>query len=610
MEEQEKILNNLNLSGIGDQEVINLYSGVLDEISQIQIADRELTVLQERFRKAVQRQIGTTVLVAAAQMATMQVDGMVRTGVNSWLDYRDLNWAREFDAWKVDKARMTAVVDKSSKFLDTFWKMIKQKNIPDRWLVRGNDLDELEDAFREADLDKRLRILKRMEPYMECYPPYWYLLSRTQQGLGQLDEAARTIDRLADLAHGHFRRDDMLAAALANKAVIMVHLRYPGAAATAQEALRYSPTVWEANLMCAQVLEQAGQIEAAEDAVLRNLDVDLEHSRSVVALFGLYYRQERWNELAAAMAADSLLEGVPVITLAQCAARLGPERAPPAVLQRIRESLRVAIEPRFGADDLLVICGPEWQAEQADVRVDLSGGLRPITAPQRTVHASGETVLRFRGAVEGGSRLYRTAPNLAGTTVVFDFQPRQPVGTQAEPLPPLVVLLGPPLPRDISASPAAPWWPAASPVEVRFGSTQLPLIDGLSSGAGVIAGGAIPPTGPDRTPVTGLPSAGVNPARPSLDVFPEVEGSPAPEGTAEQRQPVAGRPRVTILGVRANEPAGTGPAAPADNQGPPVGPPASPPPVPKSLPAEVPRESAPDAGAEAVPAPPAEGSGS
>src|SRR5262249_18711450 len=40
-EEQEKILNHLNLNGVADEEVLKLYSGVLDEISQIQIADRE-----------------------------------------------------------------------------------------------------------------------------------------------------------------------------------------------------------------------------------------------------------------------------------------------------------------------------------------------------------------------------------------------------------------------------------------------------------------------------------------------------------------------------------------------------------------------------------------
>ncbi|MFP6769334.1 MAG: hypothetical protein VB859_14260, partial [Planctomycetaceae bacterium] len=45
LEEQGKILNNLNLSGIADQEIIKLYSAVLDEIHQVEIAEKERVAL-------------------------------------------------------------------------------------------------------------------------------------------------------------------------------------------------------------------------------------------------------------------------------------------------------------------------------------------------------------------------------------------------------------------------------------------------------------------------------------------------------------------------------------------------------------------------------------
>ena len=218
IEEQDKILNNLNLNGIGDEEVIKLYSAVLDEISKVQIADREVTAMHERYRKTLLRQAGASAFAVGTHMALGSVDGAVRSGVNSWLDYRDLQWSREFDVWKVDKERMLAVVEKSSHFLDTFWKLSQKKNIPDRWLVRGDDLDALEEAVREPDPEKRLRILRRMEPFMECYPPYWYYVARASQARGDFDVAAATYDRVADLAHGHFRKDDMLTASLANRA--------------------------------------------------------------------------------------------------------------------------------------------------------------------------------------------------------------------------------------------------------------------------------------------------------------------------------------------------------------------------------------------------------
>ena len=380
LEEQAKILNNLNLDGIADEAVIKLYTSVLDEISEIEIAERETQVLQDKFKKALHREIGGTALAMAAQMATLSFERAVYTGVNSWLDYRDMNWTREFDTWKVEKTRITAVVDKSSKFLDTFWKLTQSRNIPDRWLVRGNDLDDLTAAILEPDLQKRLRILKRMEPFMECYPPYWYYLARTQQGLGDLVAASDTYNNLANLGHGHFRRDDMMASSLANLAVIQTFLKQPHADKTARQALAHSPDVWQANLMSAQVLEQHGQLKDAEDAILRNIDVDLETTRSTVALVGMYYRQHQSEKLAQTLANDGMLASLPILSLMQAAAELARTHpVPPATIQRLRTSLRVAIEPKFGNDDLIIACDPVWQSELATVSIVLPGSVSAST---------------------------------------------------------------------------------------------------------------------------------------------------------------------------------------------------------------------------------------
>src|SRR5690606_8513852 len=103
----------------------------------------------------------------ATEVATQQYVAAVRTGAHSWWDYRTLGWHRDLDVWKVERERMIAVVDKSSLFLDTFWKLTRKHPIPDRWLVRSDDLDRLEEALREPDLEVRLRVLRRMEPFME-----------------------------------------------------------------------------------------------------------------------------------------------------------------------------------------------------------------------------------------------------------------------------------------------------------------------------------------------------------------------------------------------------------------------------------------------------------
>jgi hypothetical protein len=541
LEEQEKILNNLNLDGIADEAVIKLYTSVLDEIAQIEIAEQETNVLQDKFKKTLHRKLGGTALAVAAQMATLSFERAVFTGVNSWLDYRDMDWTREFDTWKVEKNRINAVVDKSSKFLDTFWKLTQSRNIPDRWLVRGNDLDDLTEAIQETDLKKRLRILKRMEPFMECYPPYGYYLARTQQGLGNFSAASETYNNLANLGHGYFRRDDMMAASLANLAVIQTFLNQPGADKSARQALAHSPDVWQANLMAAQVLEKHGELKDAEDAILRNIDVDLETTRSTVALVGMYYRQHQSEKLAQILANEDTLAALPILSLMQAAAELARTHpVPPATIQRLRTSLRVSVEPKFGDDDLIIACDPVWQSELAQVVVVFPSAQQPPKAIRHSsleTHPSGETVIRFSGVVDGGNPLRPSAPQLAGTTLLFEFPPGP---TQVAPL---VVVLGEPVRKPASASQAAaPWWTAASPSGIRYGNTRLDLLNPY-------------PTQTVARAESNNPAPANSSAEPSAEKLASQTRSETGDSQDAPTQSASTRraPRITIIGVHVRE---------------------------------------------------------
>jgi len=538
LEEKEKILNNLNLNGIANEEVVKLYTSVLQEMSQIEVAEQEQKVFQDKYRKSLARSVGSSLFILSAQLATASMEGMVRTGVNSWLDYRDLSWTRELDQWKVEKSRIQSVVEKSSRFLDTFWKLAQENDIPDRWLIRGTDLDQLMAATQEKDLQKRLRILTRMKPYMECYPPYWYYLARTQQGLGQLIEAVDTYQELDNVADGHFRRDDMLAASLANLAMIRSHLGRRGAEDAARNALARSAVVWEANLMCAQVLEKHGHVAEAEDAILRNLDVDLERPNSTVALVGLFFRQDDRIRLCETLSDPEMLEAVPVLSLVQCLQKLGPRQTPPAVVQRIRHSLRVAVEPRFGRDDLLIACASSWQPQLARVRA-VTGDRSVLSKPERSLHPSGEQMLRFRRAIDGSSR--QTATALHGTVLEFIYP--DPTGGSRPPT--IQVRLGTPVGQSGSRA-AAPWWTAASPADISMSGVRISLLDPIQ-------------TAPRSQALAGEPfSAPVRPD-PQTSVPTEIRSVPTassdlaqtPGNSLRQTRPGDGaRPRIRILGVR------------------------------------------------------------
>ena len=373
VQEQEKILNNLNLSGIEDPEVIRLYTSVLDEIGSIEIADRERVILKDQYRRTVAQKVTWNVLAFGSQIATAQVGNAIKTGADSWWDYRRTTLDRDRDLLKVDREEMTGVVRKSSEFLDTFWKLTQSKEIPDRWLVRGTDLDRLERARSEQNPEVRLRVLRRMQPFMEAYPPYWYYLARTYQALGQWASASETYRKLAELGGGHFRRDEMLATGLANRAAIEDYLGSDTAVAIAEEAMHYSTDVWEANLLCARVLERNHQIDAAEDAILCNLDIGLETQNSRVFQLALYYHSDQRGKLAKVLDDRQIVAELPMSALIRCAALLGEDDTPDHVTQLVAQSIQGQARMTFGADDFMLTVAPSWQLDIAEMKLISNG---------------------------------------------------------------------------------------------------------------------------------------------------------------------------------------------------------------------------------------------
>ncbi|QDV15851.1 hypothetical protein Pan153_04700 [Gimesia panareensis] len=413
-EEREKILNNLNLNGIGDEKVIKLYSSVLDEIGQVEIAEQEREYFKNKHNYQARQKVAINALALTTDVLTLQFGSAIRTGASSWWDYRNVQAQKDLDLWKVDKKRMEAVISKSTLFLDTFWKLAQEKNIPDEWLIRDVDLESLDEAMQEQNPRVRLRILKRMERFMSHYPPYWYYVARTQQAQGQLFAASHTYTELAGLGEGYFRRDDMLASGTANLASIRDYLGQPGAAQMAKKSQTYSSEVWEANLLCSQILQKYQQTEEAEEAILRNLDVDLETRQSSVALLSLYYKTNNKQKMMAQLNQSKIVKSVPVPTLIQCAMFLGADKMPPVATAQIESSLYVYPQLHFGADDIVIASTGNWHLHlsQAELLMANKTYSRPrLASGQNEVHARFERVAEF-GNPFANSGLANAQPKL------------------------------------------------------------------------------------------------------------------------------------------------------------------------------------------------------
>ncbi len=369
LEEQQRILNNLDLNQIQDPEVITLYRAILDEIGQVEISERERVVIAEQSRRGQQRKLGTDFFVIGAQAATGQFGSVIQTGANSWWDHRSSQIKRDSDLWQVEKTQFTTLMSRSSTFLDSFWKLSRKNDIPDRWLLRDQDLDLLADTLAEPDSERRLRMLARLERFMECYPPYWYYVARTQQQLGQTDAAAKTFQKLAEIGQGHFRQDDMLASSMANLSLIQESLKDPEAPRTAARAFEFSTRNWEANLVCAWVLGRHEAYRDAEDLILCNMDEELETEQSSVALVSLYFHSEDKPRLTRLLQDDAVVKRIPIPGLLLCARLLGPDELPRNAATYLASTLTAVPRTSGHMNAISVAALQNWKLNDAEASI-------------------------------------------------------------------------------------------------------------------------------------------------------------------------------------------------------------------------------------------------
>jgi hypothetical protein len=369
LEEQQRILNNLDLNQIDDPEVITLYRSILDEIGQVEISDRERVVIGEQFSRNSQRKLGTDFFVIGAQAATGQIGSVIQTGANSWWDYRSTQIKRDSDLWQVEKTQFSTLMTRSSTFLDSFWKLSRKNEIPDRWLLRDQDLDQLSDTLDEQDPERRLRMLARLERFMECYPPYWYYLARTQQQLGKTDDAVRTFQRLSEIGRGHFRQDDMLASSMANMALIQESQKDPEAPRTAARAFDYSTRNWEANLVCAWVLGRHSEFRDAEDLILCNMDDHLETEQSTVALVSLYFHSADKPKLKQLLEDTAVVKRIPIPGLLLCARLLGPQDLPSGAETYLASTLTAVPRSSGRMNTISVAAARGWKLNDAEASI-------------------------------------------------------------------------------------------------------------------------------------------------------------------------------------------------------------------------------------------------
>jgi hypothetical protein len=158
--------------------------------------------------------------------------------------------------------------------------------------------------------------------------------------------------------------------------------------------------------MCARVLGRNGRVAEAEDAVLRNLDVNLEREQSVAALLSLYTLQGNTAKLRARLTNPALVRSVSMPMLIRAAAVLGPRRLPEAIMAHWASSLTAHYELNYGPDDFVLVTTPLWNLQTSE----MSLVVRDESFRQSTIAMTpGQSEVRFARIGEIGHPLYASS---------------------------------------------------------------------------------------------------------------------------------------------------------------------------------------------------------
>ena len=242
------------------------------------------------------------------------------------------------------------------------------------------------------------------------------------------------------------------------------------------------------------MLGKNGRMAEAEDAVLRNLDVDLERVQSTAALLSLYARQGKIAQLRARLANPAIVRTLPMPLVIRAAAVLGPRRTPEAVVARMGLIRGGPLRAQLRAGRLRAGDDPLWGLQASE----MSLVVRDESYRQSTIALTpGQSEVRFPRIGEVGHPLYATSSPPSALLIVkfpdtplvrlrLDSRPETGLAAQARASFPMVDLL-------TSAS-AKSRQQKLSLVSIRIGETEFPVEARLTGETTIPSDAEVDPT--------------------------------------------------------------------------------------------------------------------
>jgi len=228
-EEYNEIINNINLTKIKDEEIIDLLKSLMDTISHFKLNEGDKELLYAEY----ENQISNAFYSSFSSVATIPVSGnpyviaattLVNVG-SAYANYRNNMelYKRQLkkSTWELDKKVINTINDVRKDFISSYWLLMKRYNIPDKWRITEKQMDQFITILKDSNSERKYRNLRRLEDDFEAYPPFWYYLGQAAQDLKDYKYALKAYDKLDSSQKGFFREDNIYASALMNQVSLL-----------------------------------------------------------------------------------------------------------------------------------------------------------------------------------------------------------------------------------------------------------------------------------------------------------------------------------------------------------------------------------------------------
>ena len=424
-EEYTNIINSINLKNIPEQKIIDIIKQLMDTMTSFRLSEMEKEKLFREYEKVQQKAVmdifvslggavpGSLSLVALANpvSAGLGVLAAGRSVYSTYSDYQRLTTTSkerlDEHSWNMTKDAIHAINELNKSFLETYWSILRESDIPDKWRITSTQIDALLESAKEPAPAVRHRVLVRLEKECGFIPSYWYYRADAAHSAFQKGEKGDfaadisfCLERYASFA-GFLRKDPLRAS------ILMFHLA--SAQVSPEDAGKYLAEIVEPfpmdaskRLFAALTCLKYGFYDKAVEHLQANIDLRQFEVASRTLLAEVYKEQQ--NTDAQRVLLQKLLKDESASNQ-ELLFHLGKASEDEQFLKRMLpevSGITLHVESSlYGQDDLLLSLPTRWLlVENAANLTSLRIGEQKITPTRMDLGKDGKNfVLVFEKAV-------------------------------------------------------------------------------------------------------------------------------------------------------------------------------------------------------------------